>query len=120
MNEEEHGKVTISRKLERGRETKTVASAIPKKETPAIDINRCFNLETVSKEEFDRFLNEYPTSPNKDLYMGWYSYDDFEFGEWPYSVVAMKSDGIYDEQICYKIAKDALKIAKERRGRNDN
>lgn len=98
--------ITINRKIKTDRETKTVLTVTEK--PPKIDIDRCFKLECVSKEEFDAFIKEYPCTLTHDWFMNWTSYNDFTFGEWPYSVVAMESDGLYDEPICYKIARKAL------------
>lgn len=99
--------MTINRTLENGRETKIVYTVKKKDAGPTIDLDRCFKLECVSKEEFDEFVNNWPEKLTQDWFMDWYSYNDFSFGPWPYSVVAMQSDGAYDEPITYKIAREA-------------
>ena len=60
----------------------------------------------VSKEEFEKFISEYPNKLEIDYFMDWYSYNDFSLNGgcvWPESMVAMKSDGSYDQPIEYKI-----------------
>ena len=60
----------------------------------------------VSKEEFEKFISEYPNKLEIDYFMDWYSYNDFSLNGgcvWPESMVAMKSDGLYDQPIEYKI-----------------
>ena len=63
-------------------------------------------MKPVSKEEFEKFISEYPNKLEVDYYMDWYSYNDFSLNGgcvWPESMVAMKSDGSYDQPIKYKI-----------------
>ena len=62
-------------------------------------------MKVVFKEEFEKFLKDYPHRLECDYYMGWFSWNDFSTGcLWPKSVVAMKSDGSYNMPIEYKIA----------------
>ena len=63
-------------------------------------------MKQVSKEEFEKFISEYPNKLEIDYFMDWYSYNDFSLNGgcvWPESMVAMKSDGSYDQPIEYKI-----------------
>ena len=63
-------------------------------------------MKPVSKEEFEKFISEYPNKLEIDYFMDWYSYNDFSLNGgcvWPESMVAMKSDGSYDQPIEYKI-----------------
>ena len=63
-------------------------------------------IKPVSKEEFEKFISEYPNKLEIDYFMDWYSYNDFSLNGgciWPESMVAMKSDGSYDQPIEYKI-----------------
>lgn len=61
------------------------------------------HMIAVSREEFENFIKSYPRKLEKDWYMDWFSYNDFTLGNWPGSMVAMKSDGSYNVQIEYKI-----------------
>lgn len=64
------------------------------------------DLRVVSKEEFDKFIAEYPNRLEGDYFMGWHSYNDFSRNGgcvYPESIVAMESDGAYDLPIVYKI-----------------
>lgn len=63
----------------------------------------------VPEEEFNRYIKNYPRPLEKDYYMGWYSWNDFTLGNWPESMVAMKSDGSYGEPVKYKIIEGAMK-----------
>ena len=64
------------------------------------------SMKEVSKEEFDKFISEYPNKLEVDYFMDWYSYNDFSLNSgcvWPESMVAMKSDGSYNQPVVYKI-----------------
>lgn len=64
------------------------------------------DLRFVSKEEFDKFIAEYPSELEGDYFMGWHSYNDFSRNGgcvWPESIVAMESDGAYNLPILYQI-----------------
>ena len=51
----------------------------------------------VTRQELIDFVNSYPFPLEQDLYMDWYSWNDFREGRmWPDSVVAMAS--IYDDE----------------------
>ena len=63
----------------------------------------------VSREEFVEFIKNYPSKLDKDWFMDWYSWNDFSRNGgcvWPESMVAMMSDGSYDQPIIYKILKE--------------
>lgn len=63
------------------------------------------DFQYVSKEELIKFVQSYPYPLERDLYMDWYSWNDFRDGRvWPESVVAMAS--VYDDE--FKICKDYL------------
>ena len=48
-------------------------------------------FETVSKEEFLNFINNYPNQLVTDYYMGHITYNDFTFApQWPDSIVAVR------------------------------
>lgn len=62
-------------------------------------------LIDVSKEEFDKFITEYPRHLDIDWYMDTTSYNDFEIGDWPYSIVATIDGELYkDVSTQYHIA----------------
>lgn len=63
-------------------------------------------MKEVSKEEFEKFIDEYPNDLETDFYMDWYSWNDFTKNggcKWPESIVAMKSIGYGNTPIKYKI-----------------
>ena len=64
-------------------------------------------MREVSKEEFEEFIKNYPNKLEKDYYMDWFSWNDFTLNDgcvWPESIVAMMSDGAYNQPIIYKIS----------------
>ena len=64
-------------------------------------------MKIVTKEEFVNFLKSYPHPLERDWYMEWFSWNDFSNEKvWPESMVAMCSDGSYDDPIIYKIMEE--------------
>ena len=64
------------------------------------------HLTEVSKEEFEKFLSEYPNELVKDYFMDAVSYNDFTLGDWPNSTVAMYKPPMYNEtETVYRIWK---------------
>lgn len=63
-------------------------------------------MKEVPKEEFEDFINNYPRPLAKDFYMDWLSWNDFTFGKWPQSMVAMMSCYPSNYPVIYKIEKD--------------
>ena len=73
----------------------------------------------VSKEEFEKFISEYPNKLEIDYFMDWYSYNDFSLNGgcvWPESMVAMKSicKNNYP-QFCLQMYKVGENLSKEER-----
>lgn len=65
---------------------------------------KAYMWKKVSKEEFEKFLKEYPNKLESDWFMDWVSWNDFSEGKvWPESMIAMQSDCTYGEPIVYKI-----------------
>lgn len=58
----------------------------------------------VTKEELNEFICAYPRQLDWDYYMDWWSWNDFSFGKWPESMVAMAQEYMIDKT--YKIRRD--------------
>ena len=77
-------------------------------------------MTKVSKEEFDNFIINYPRPLVKDLYMDWISWNDFSFGNFPDSVVAMMSCYPPQYPVEYKIEDIENKIQERNRKIHEN
>jgi hypothetical protein len=49
--------------------------------------------DEVSEDELNAFIDSFPAPLSEDLYMDWYSWNDFSRGVWPQSMVAMAYRG---------------------------